>query len=211
MVDCLARVKGHVMTETAKDSDLVQAPLSVQDEPGEAVIQAWPIEGGLRVELWLTRREDGGLRIHSDTLPGLILSGAIPSAVLRDLGPAINALVSHEATRPDARTNASGTETVCLKQNCTDPRTEDEKMSDAPLAVSVARAAELIDVSVPTLYRMRRDEQIEFRKVRGRTIVPMSEVARICNGEPKRDAVGEPVVEPVKRRVQKTKLVPQLT
>ena len=82
---------------------------------------------------------------------------------------------------------------------------------DSPLAVSVDHAADLIGVSVPTLYRMRRDDQIEFRKVRGRTIVPMTEVVRICNGEPKRDTVGEPVGEPPKRRIQKVKLVPQLT
>lgn len=84
-------------------------------------------------------------------------------------------------------------------------------MTDLPLAVSVEKAAELISVSVPTLYRMRRDAQIEFRKVRGRTLVPMSEVVRICNGEPKRDAVGEPVGEPKKRRVEKRQLHPQLT
>jgi excisionase family DNA binding protein len=84
-------------------------------------------------------------------------------------------------------------------------------MNDRPLAVSVEKAAELISVSVPTLYRMRRDSQIEFRKVRGRTLVPMTEVERICNGEPKRDTVGEPVGEPQNRRVQKVKLVPQLT
>lgn len=79
-----------------------------------------------------------------------------------------------------------------------------------PLAVSVDRAAELIGVSPQTLYRMRRDNQISFRKVRGRTLVPMSEVVRICNGEPKRDSVGEPVGDPPKRRPQKVKLFPQV-
>lgn len=81
---------------------------------------------------------------------------------------------------------------------------------DGPLAVSVERAAELIGVSTQTLYRMRRDDQIAFRKVRGRTLVPMAEVVRICNGEPKRDSVGEPVGEPPKRKPQKVKLFPQV-
>jgi hypothetical protein len=40
-------------------------------------------------------REDGGLRIWSDDIPGLILSHADPAQVLRDLGPAIGALLKH--------------------------------------------------------------------------------------------------------------------
>ncbi len=47
----------------------------------------------------VVRREDGGLRIWSDDVPGLLLSGADPSAVWRDLGPAIQTLLSHNTAR----------------------------------------------------------------------------------------------------------------
>lgn len=38
-------------------------------------------------------REDGGLRVYSDDLPGLILSGEDPRAVLADVGPALEVLL----------------------------------------------------------------------------------------------------------------------
>lgn len=47
-------------------------------------------------EISVSRREDGGLRIWSNNLPGLVLSGADASAVWRDLGPAIEALLNHK-------------------------------------------------------------------------------------------------------------------
>lgn len=43
-------------------------------------------------------RSDGGLRIFSDDIPGLILSSADPVAVLGDLGPALIELL---ARRPE--------------------------------------------------------------------------------------------------------------
>lgn len=36
--------------------------------------------------LMLEFREDGGLRVYSDDLPGLVLSGENPRAVLADIG-----------------------------------------------------------------------------------------------------------------------------
>lgn len=56
-----------------------------------------PIVGCIRVQF--SEREDGGLRIMSDDLPGLILSGADQSAVWRDLGPAIEVLLKHNSDR----------------------------------------------------------------------------------------------------------------
>ena len=48
------------------------------------------------VTLTFSTRPDGGVRIHSATLPGLVLSGADVTEVLRDLGPAIRELLRSE-------------------------------------------------------------------------------------------------------------------
>jgi hypothetical protein len=45
------------------------------------------------VTLVIVPREDGGLRVSSPDMRGLLLSGAVPSAVLRDVGPALDALL----------------------------------------------------------------------------------------------------------------------
>jgi hypothetical protein len=50
---------------------------------------------------------------------------------------------------------------------------------------------------------MQADQQIKFRKLRGRTMVPMSEIIRIQNGEPLED---EDVEGPKKHRPKKVKL-----
>jgi len=52
------------------------------------------------VTLTFSTRPDGGVRIHSDTLPGLVLSGADVTEVLRDLGPAIRGLLQSEERWP---------------------------------------------------------------------------------------------------------------
>lgn len=66
----------------------------MQAEPlSHDYILSLPEEGETRITLRLLPREDGGLRIVSDDVPGLILSGADQSAVWRDLGPAIEALL----------------------------------------------------------------------------------------------------------------------
>jgi hypothetical protein len=44
-------------------------------------------------------REDGGLRIWSDDIPGLVLSSLDRSGVWRDLGPAIEVLLEHNSNR----------------------------------------------------------------------------------------------------------------
>jgi excisionase family DNA binding protein len=83
------------------------------------------------------------------------------------------------------------------------------QVEDAPLAISVKSAAGRMGISTKTLYRMYDAKQIEFVKLRGRTLVPVREIDRIMG--PKQTTVGEPVVEPKKFRVEKIKLVPQLT
>lgn len=53
------------------------------------------------VTLRIIDREDGGLRIWSDDLPGLVLSHRDQSAVWRDLGPAIEVLLNHNRQKSD--------------------------------------------------------------------------------------------------------------
>lgn len=48
------------------------------------------------VSLTFSRRPDGGLRIHSDALPGLVLSSHDVPGALADLGPAIRELLRSE-------------------------------------------------------------------------------------------------------------------
>jgi len=52
------------------------------------------------VSLTFSRRPDGGLRIHSDTLPGLALSSLNVPGALADLGPAIQGLLESEGRWP---------------------------------------------------------------------------------------------------------------
>lgn len=55
--------------------------------------------GGIAAEMNITiklmSREDGGLRVCSDDVPGLILSGADPSKVCADIWPVVQALLAH--------------------------------------------------------------------------------------------------------------------
>jgi hypothetical protein len=48
------------------------------------------------VTVTLTDREDGGLQVHSDDLPGLILSGSDKSKVAAAIIPAIRAIFKHK-------------------------------------------------------------------------------------------------------------------
>lgn len=50
------------------------------------------MESPQRFYLICERREDGGLRVTSPEIPGLVLSGADPREVLRDTAPAIDFL-----------------------------------------------------------------------------------------------------------------------
>lgn len=85
-----------------------------------------------------------------------------------------------------------------------------------PRGFTVNEAAARLSVSRATLYRMRDDNQISFKKVRGRTIVPASEVRRIVavSNDDSHSANGQtvrvPVREPQKIRVRKIKLYPAL-
>lgn len=44
--------------------------------------------------LKLKLREDGGLRVSSDHIPGLMLSGADPAAVIADIWPALEVITA---------------------------------------------------------------------------------------------------------------------
>jgi len=90
--------------------------------------------------------------------------------------------------------------------------------TDVPRGMTINQAAEALSVSRATLYRMHADSEIAFCKLRKRTVVPASEVARILvarfGGEslrPERASVREPVREPKIRRVRKVKLYSRLT
>ena len=48
------------------------------------------------VTVTMEDRGDGGLRVYSDDLPGLILSGADRTAVASKIAPAIQALFEHK-------------------------------------------------------------------------------------------------------------------
>jgi len=49
-----------------------------------------------KIEITLERRDDGGLRIYSDDVPGLILSGRHPDRVMGTILDALNALKAWE-------------------------------------------------------------------------------------------------------------------
>lgn len=48
------------------------------------------------VSVTLDDRDDGGLRVYSADLPGLILSGSDKARVFSDIGPAIQAIFHHQ-------------------------------------------------------------------------------------------------------------------
>ena len=49
----------------------------------------------LKVVVTCKRRDDGGLQVWSEDVPGLLLSGPDPDAVLEDVIPALEALFKH--------------------------------------------------------------------------------------------------------------------
>lgn len=61
------------------------------------------VSGCIRVSF--ETRADGGLRIWSDDIPGLVLSHADRSAVWRDLGRALEVILDHDQNQkePDIR------------------------------------------------------------------------------------------------------------
>jgi len=48
----------------------------------------------------LQRREDGGLRVFSNEVPGLILSGQYPQKVLDDIKPALETIMGRKLDVP---------------------------------------------------------------------------------------------------------------
>ena len=48
------------------------------------------------IKISIGPREDGGVRIWSDDMPGLILSGSDPLKVMADIGPALKALIEYK-------------------------------------------------------------------------------------------------------------------
>ncbi|MCB1527363.1 MAG: helix-turn-helix domain-containing protein [Hyphomicrobiaceae bacterium] len=75
--------------------------------------------------------------------------------------------------------------------------------------LTVKQACAALNVSRSTLYRMKSDGDIQFRPLRGKALVPQSEIDRLLIPEPA--PVGEPVREPRKHRVKKIKLEQPLT
>jgi hypothetical protein len=49
----------------------------------------------VKVVVIFERREDGGLKVYSDDVPGFVLSHADPMAVLSDVKPALEQILSH--------------------------------------------------------------------------------------------------------------------
>jgi hypothetical protein len=54
-----------------------------------------PLSGYFKVVVTLEQRSDGGLRAYSDDVPGFVLSHSDPSAVLSDVRPALETILSH--------------------------------------------------------------------------------------------------------------------
>jgi len=54
------------------------------------------------VQVNIAGREDGGVRVWSDDLPGLILSGKVPIKVLTAIEPACRALLEYKGIKPDS-------------------------------------------------------------------------------------------------------------
>ncbi len=53
-----------------------------------------------RITVVFERREEGGLRAFSDDVPGFVLSHSDPMAVLRDIKPALEGILSHQFGAP---------------------------------------------------------------------------------------------------------------
>jgi len=52
------------------------------------------------IKITIGPRSDGGVRIWSDDIPGLILSGSDPLKVMADIGPALKALIEYQKQNP---------------------------------------------------------------------------------------------------------------
>ncbi len=82
-------------------------------------------------------------------------------------------------------------------------------MSDTqPLLVPLNEACTMLGLCRQTLYRMEKDNEIRFVRIRGRTLVPMSEMKRLSEPAPILDPVGVPERLHEKARPRKRKLYP---
>ena len=54
----------------------------------------------MKVVVTLEDRENGGLRAYSDDIPGFVLSNSDPVAVLKDIEPALEEILSYRLKRP---------------------------------------------------------------------------------------------------------------
>ncbi len=83
-----------------------------------------------------------------------------------------------------------------------------------PLQVPIRTAAHMLGCCRQTLYKMRADNQIIFGRMRGRTMVPMSEIKRVhalLFPQETLEQVVEPVGEPKITRPKKIQLFPQVS
>src|SRR5260221_12516101 len=64
--------------------------------------QEWAMKALLPAKFVVSfeRRDDGGLRAWSDDVPGFVLSHSDPKAVLEDVKPALEAIISHAYGTP---------------------------------------------------------------------------------------------------------------
>lgn len=136
-------------------------------------------------------------------------NGFDPPRSSREILVDLIAALAREAARgDDAREEA---ERAKLEARQLPPVQSAQRSPDEPLLVPIKEAARLLGFSRQTLYRMREDGQIAFRKLRGRTMVPMSEIKRLAAAEPAAPSVSDQptqALEP-KRRPKKVKLYPR--
>lgn len=66
----------------------------VKGIPADVMERAWPMK---QVRIVLERRPDGGLRVHSPDVLGLILSHNDADKVMTDILPALESIWGHRA------------------------------------------------------------------------------------------------------------------
>ena len=82
-------------------------------------------------------------------------------------------------------------------------------MSDLkPLLVPLNDACVMLGLCRQTLYRMERDKEIRFTRIRGRTLVPMSELQRLAEPVSPPATVGDLVVDLKTKPIKKVQLFP---
>lgn len=89
------------------------------------------------VTVTLTDREDGGLRVHSDDLPGLILSGSDRAKVADAIIPAIQAIFKHKGMDVTVRPTKPIAEVLQSKS----PRDMDMHVQQEQFVIELPEAA----------------------------------------------------------------------